>query len=156
MNSKFVLTFILVCLFQLNACGLFDTSGSSKEAYLSEYRSWMDNVEEICGDVSIKPDDEIWEETDILLSEFTGKQYRQFYPELSFKERLEISKFPVLYYLCRYKTVVDERVKLEFRGEIDTLVRGLTEIMDSTATIYKDYNSGIRESLQDFKSRSER
>ncbi|PSJ76092.1 hypothetical protein C7N43_15560 [Sphingobacteriales bacterium UPWRP_1] len=152
-KSKVILLLLGLCL--PVACRFFDSSGNSKEQYLSDYRKWMLGINAQCNSIS-KPDDAAWQKADEELAAFTGKQYRRFYPELSFKERLEISKFPVLYYLCRYKAVVKERTNLEFKSEVDSLVTNLSVIMDSTAAIYQDYDAGIRQILHEFKSRNEK
>ncbi len=126
-----------------------------KESYLTDYRLLMKDLETRCGRADIASDDDYWQDTDDKIYDFAGIRYWQYYEQLSFKERLEINKFPVMYYLCRYKSVVNERVQFEFQGEVETLVKGLTEIMDSTANIYKDYDAGIRDILHDFKSRED-
>ncbi|OWY26111.1 hypothetical protein C7N43_36325 [Sphingobacteriales bacterium UPWRP_1] len=153
LKNKIVLLLLGLCL--PAACRFFDSSGNSKEQYLTDYRKWMSGINAQCNSFS-KPDDPLWQKADEELAAFTGKQYRRFYPELTFKERLEISKFPVLYYLCRYKAVVKERTALEFKSEVDSLVNNLSVIMDSTAAIYKDYDAGIRQTLHEFKSRKEK
>ncbi|QQS29039.1 MAG: hypothetical protein IPM47_19735 [Sphingobacteriales bacterium] len=142
--------FIFLMLVILPACR---SGGDNKDVYLKNYRNLMKELESRCGKTDLLSNDSFWQDMDDQIYEFSGIYYWRHFENLTYKERLEINQFPVMYYLCRYKSVVNERVQFEFQSEVETLVKGLTEIMDSTATIYKDYDSGIRDILHEFKGR---
>ncbi|HRI27927.1 MAG TPA: hypothetical protein PK239_11720 [Chitinophagales bacterium] len=154
-NHKLPITFsclLPILLLLILGIGCRQTAGN-KEQYLQEYRTLITEIDQQCGKSTLLPNAEYWKTTDEKMYQYSGELYRLFYPLLNFKEKAEIGKFPVIYHLCRYKAVVNEQVNFEFKGEVETLVKSLQEMIDSTANIYNGYDAGIRNRLHEFRSR---
>lgn len=136
----------LLLLVGLGSCSYFKSKGNKQE-FLDSYRSFMQDVQ---SNYNIY-DSKDWNVADEKIVELSQNQYRVFEADLTFHEKLEIGKYPVLYHLYKYKRTVADQINLSYRPDAQKLIESLTEIMDTTANVYKGFDKDIREMLIDFK-----
>lgn len=134
-------TFLLVCL--LSSCQYLEYSSMKKDDYVQNYRVFLQEVQANYQTYDAAQ----WQIADDKIQQFSHQLFQRFEQDLNFEERLEIGKFPIMYHLSKYKLLVDEQVKRVYESEGLTLVRHLTEIMDSTYTIYDGFDSQLRDLL---------
>lgn len=152
--NKVSLLLIGIGLFWATGCDYMNFNVKSKEDYLVEYRQFIDEVSNKCGDTNYVSNRNYWENADQELYHYSHDLYIAFSGELNFREQLEIGKYPIMYYLCKYRGMVDRQVQMVYNKDTEILLRSLTEIMDSTAIIYDGFDKELRDMLLDFKSRN--
>ena len=52
-----------------------------------------------------------------------------------------------MFALTRYKDLVQHQVNTEYGSDIETMLNGLREIMDSTYTVYDSFDANMRDLL---------
>jgi len=124
----------------------------NKDDYVQTYRAFLEEVQNDYQNYDATQ----WQAADDKMQQFTHTLHKRFEKDLNFSEQLEISKFPIMYHLSKYKQLVDVRVKRVYEQEGQMLVRHLTEIMDSTYTIYDGFDSNLREMLFRLKCEHEK
>ncbi len=150
LNLILLVTISLFCLTQYS-CKYIDIKTFDKAEYMGNYRSFIKDVQSNHR-VYTKDD---WGKADAKLNDFASNVYKHFTNELTFKEELELGQLPIMYYLCRYKSVINKKIERDYRPDTQELVNSLTAIMDSTNNVYEGFDEGLRNILLDFKSRSE-
>lgn len=88
----FAVSMLLFAL--LSACSF---EPQSKEAYLDQFKSFVDNVGESYKDY----DDKTWEKKDAQFSKYTDEWYLKFKDELNISEKITVKKLAVKYALYR-------------------------------------------------------
>ena len=143
-KTNFSLFLFSILLFlTLSSCQYLEYVGMNKDDYVQNYRLFLTEVQANYQNY----DAEQWKNADNKMQQFSHQQFERFEQELNFEERLELGKFPIMYHLSKYKQLVDERVKRVYESEGQMLVRHLTEIMDSTYTVYDGFDSNLRDLL---------
>jgi uncharacterized membrane protein len=61
-----------------------------------------------------------------------------------------------MYYIARYKSMLDHEINDNYRQDTKAIVQNLAEIMDSTAHVYDVFDEEIRGMLRDFGSKNTR
>lgn len=150
-NLSFFL-FSLLLFFSLSSCQYLEYVGMNKDDYIQDYRLFVAEVQENYQNYDVSK----WKDADNKMQQFSQQLFERFEKDLSFEERLELGKYPVMYHLSKYKQLVDERVKRVYEQEGQTLVRHLTEIMDSTYTIYDGFDNNLRDLLFRLKCEHEK
>ena len=74
------------------------SSPNSKESYLEEYKEFIEKVSD--ENDSYSEDD--WAETDETFEKYNEEWYNKFEPELSFSEKLTITKYNAEYKIYRF------------------------------------------------------
>ncbi len=145
--SSYKTIFVSILLLSiLGGCSYFKSKGN-KQDFLDAYRSFMQDVQ---GNYNIY-DSKDWNVADEKIVDFSQNQYRVFEADLTFHEKLEVGKYPILYHLYKYKRTVKDQVNLQYRPDAQKLKESLTEIMDTTANVFNGFDKDIREMLIDFK-----
>ena len=113
--ASLLLLLLLLLLLTLGSCNYFKSKGN-KQDFLDSYRSFMQDVQ---SNYNIY-DSKDWNVADEKIVDLSQNQYRSFETDLTFHEKLEIGKYPVLYHLYKYKRTV-------YGGERRYLVSQRTE-----------------------------
>ncbi len=141
------LLFLLVGL--LPACQFLQTD--TKDKYIERYGKFINQFQE----ESAQYTPQKWEEAEDKIIEMSYDQYRQFEPEMTYNEKLEVNKWRLLFYLAQYRYMVQQHVQVTLGSETETLLQSLRQLMDSTYTIYDGYDEDMRRILFKFKHHDE-
>lgn len=137
---RFYYFFFAIAIF---ACGCSWFESDNKEQYLKDYDAF---VAEFSAQYShYTPSD--WQNAAETINELTTERYHQFEQQLSYREKLVLSKWAVMFALTRYKYIVRQQIRVEYSGDTETLLNGLREIMDSTYTVYDGFDADMRDLL---------
>lgn len=132
-------------LFTLPACRFLQND--TKDKYIERYGNFINRFQEEVAHYT----PEQWADAEAQLTDLAYEQYQNFEAEMSYREKLEVNKWRLLFYLTQYRTMVKQHVQVELGSETETLLQSLRQLMDSTYTIYDGYDEDMRRILFKFK-----
>ncbi|MBL7785682.1 MAG: hypothetical protein JNM36_07240 [Chitinophagales bacterium] len=144
--NKILFLLIVVFFSTYQSCDYFK-SKPSKDEYLAAYRSFMQDVQQNSNIFDSKD----WNNADGKINDFAQTQYYIHEGELTYHDKLEIGKYPIMYYLAKYKKLSRNQVSEVYQNDAKALHRNLVEIMDTTSSILTGFDRDIRNMLIDFK-----
>lgn len=124
-----------------SACHFFEND--TKEQYLKDYDAFA-------ADFSSKHalyNTADWQEVSETMNELTNERYYQFEETLTYREKLVLQKWAIMFALTRYKDLVNHQISTEYGNDTETMLNNLREIMDSTYTVYDGFDEQMREIL---------
>lgn len=152
MTKLITYTSLLLCLtFVLPSCEYFQFGGLTKEEYMRDYRKFIQSIEGSYRTIDL----ETWGLKDKELYRFSHDLYKAHDPALSFQEKLLLGKYPIMYYLYRYKSMVEVEVHDNIYDDVAMLKRSLSEIMDTTQHIFYEFDHELRAMMDGFRGKQE-
>ncbi len=134
-----------------SSCEYLGFNVTTKNEYMQNYQDFIVKVQDNYNAYNRKD----WETADKKMETFSHEMYKKYTNELSFRDKLTIGKYPIMYYLSRYKAMLNDEIDDKYRDDTRMILKNLIEIMDSTAHVYDVFDDNVRGMLQDFRSRIE-
>ncbi len=141
LSNMRILFALWLTLFLLSSCRFFESD--TKEQYLKDYDAFANEFSTQYPHYSLND----WQAASETFDELANERYYQFESALSYREKLVLNKWAVMFALTRYKDLVQHQVNTEYGSDIETMLNGLREIMDSTYTVYDSFDANMRDLL---------
>ncbi len=142
MNSLLIklllFTSITSCFY---GCKEVNFSLLDKKEYLRQYKKFIEEVQA----EHMQYERKDWIKTDNEHHRYAHKLYEHYLPSMSLREKIEVGKYPVMYYLCRYQGTVQATVRRNYGKDAAAFKQNISEIIDSTYKLYDNYGKTVRE-----------
>lgn len=137
---------LLIILLTASSCN-YVLNVTSKSEYLNNYRKLIQEVQNNYHNFN----EVHWERYDKELNNFSQTLYVHFIDDLSYQEKLEVGKYPIMYHLAKYKNTIATQVDDTYKKDVELLQESLTEIVDSTKNIYTNFESETKRVINESK-----
>ncbi|MEZ4885565.1 MAG: DUF6565 domain-containing protein [Chitinophagales bacterium] len=144
-----VVVVLLASMLYFGGYQFLTSDTSTKKDYIHAYEAFVNNVSKNYLTYSV----DAWTEADKDFQKFSAKLYKEYYPEMSLSEKMEVGKLPIMYHIFKYKSTIEREVAGSVVENTRELRNHLQDIISNTAEIYDgSYDQRIRNILDDFKA----